>query len=41
MKDLDNFITNIVTKKINEPQEYENAIRTAFDNSSSKIQKCK
>lgn len=39
MKDLDNFITNIVTKKINEPQEYENAIRTAFDNSSSKIQK--
>lgn len=31
MKDLDDFITNIVTKEINEPEKYEQAIRTAFD----------
>lgn len=31
MRDLDDFITNIVTKEINEPEGYEQAIRTAFD----------
>lgn len=31
MKDLDDFITNIVTKEINEPDKYETAIRTALD----------
>lgn len=39
MKDLDNFITNIVTKKINEPQEYEMAIRDAFNKKTSKKQR--
>lgn len=36
MKDLDDFITNIVTKEINEPEKYEQAIRTAFDKKSYK-----
>ena len=36
MKDLDKFITDVVTKKINEPEEYEMAIRTAFDKHSYK-----
>lgn len=31
MRELDDFITNIVTKEINKPEEYEKAIRTAFD----------
>lgn len=39
MKDLDNFITNIVTKKINEPQEYEMAIRDAFNKKTPKKQR--
>lgn len=36
MKDLDKFITDVVTKKINEPEEYEMAIRTAFNKHSYK-----
>lgn len=38
MKNLDDFITNIVTKEINEPQEYETAIRNAFNKTSFKKQ---
>lgn len=36
MKDLDDFITNIVTKEITEPEKYEQAIRTAFDKKTYK-----
>lgn len=36
MKSLDEFITGIVTKEINEPQEYEKAIRNAFNKSTYK-----
>lgn len=36
MKNLDDFITDIVNKEINEPQEYENSIRTAFNKNSYK-----
>lgn len=36
MKSLDEFITNIVTKEINEPQKYETTIRTAFNKSTHK-----
>lgn len=36
MRDLDDFITDIVTKEINKPEEYEQAIRTAFNKKSSK-----
>lgn len=36
MRDLDDFITNIVTKKINKPEEYEQAIKTAFDKKTYK-----
>ena len=39
MKNLDNFITNIVTKKINEPQEYEMAIKEAFNKKIYKKQR--
>lgn len=36
MRDLDDFITNIVTKEINEPEGYEQAIRNAFNKKSTK-----
>ncbi len=36
MKDLDDFITDIVTKEINKSEEYEKAIRTAFDKKESR-----
>lgn len=36
MRDLDDFITNIVTKEINEPEGYEKAIRNAFDKNTHK-----
>lgn len=39
MKNLDNFITNIVTKKINEPKEYEMAIKEAFNKKTYKEQR--
>ena len=31
MKSLDDFIKNIVTKEINEPQEYATSIKNAFN----------
>lgn len=39
MNQLDNFITNILEKNINEPKEYENAIKRAFEN--NKLKECK
>ncbi len=39
MNDLDDFITNIVTKEINEPKEYEKAIRSAFNKKTYKKSK--
>lgn len=39
MKDLDDFITDIVTKEINKPEEYKQAIRSAFDKKTYKQSK--
>lgn len=36
MKNLDDFITDIVTNEINKPEEYKQAIRNAFNKKSSK-----
>lgn len=36
MKNLDDFITDIVTKEINKPEEYKQAIRNAFNKKVSK-----
>lgn len=41
MKNLDDFITNIVKKEINEPEKYETSIRNAFNAKSYKKLKLK